>query len=53
MKCLLVDQGIPPGDCLTTCLSGEKKQACEVTLRITEGTYKRLIKSIHLSRPED
>lgn len=53
MKCLLTDQGVPRGDCLTTTPSGEKKQACEVTLRKTNGMYERLIKSIHLSRPED
>ncbi len=53
MKCLLADQGVPRGDCLTTTPSGEKKQACEVTLRKTNGIYERLIKSIHLSRPED
>ncbi|MHA2244529.1 MAG: radical SAM protein [Candidatus Hodarchaeales archaeon] len=53
MKCLLPDQGVPRGDCLTTTLSGEKKQACDVTLRKINGMYERLIKSIHLSRPED
>lgn len=53
MKCLLVDQGVPPGDCLTITHTGEKKRACEVTLRIREGVYERIIKSMHLSRPED
>ena len=53
MKCLLVDQGVPPGDCLTITPTGEKKRACEVTLRIREGVYERIIKSMHLSRPED
>jgi len=53
MKCLLIDQGVPPGDCLTSTNDGKKKRACEVTLKIKDGEYKRVIKSIHLSRPED
>ncbi|MFX1282081.1 MAG: radical SAM protein [Promethearchaeota archaeon] len=53
MKCLLADQGVPQGDCLTITPSGDKKRACEVTLRKTNGVYERLIKSMHLSRPED
>lgn len=53
MKCLLVEQGVSIGDCLTIIPSGEKKRACEVTLRSKNGIYERLIKSIHLSRPED
>ncbi|MFW9906222.1 MAG: radical SAM protein [Candidatus Thorarchaeota archaeon] len=53
MKCLLSDQGVPRGSCLTTTPSGEERHACEVTLRRTNGTYERLIKSMHLSRPED
>ncbi|MFX0185700.1 MAG: radical SAM protein [Candidatus Hodarchaeota archaeon] len=53
MKCLLIDQGVPPGDCLTSTNDGKKKRACEVTLKIKDGKYKRVIKSIHLSRPED
>ena len=53
MKCLLADQGVPRGDCLTITPSGEKIQACEVTLRQTNGQYERVIKSMHLSRPED
>ena len=53
MKCLLADQGVPRGSCFTLTSSGEKQQACEVTLRKTNGRYERLIKSMHLSRPED
>ncbi|UCG71157.1 MAG: radical SAM protein [Thermoplasmata archaeon] len=53
MKCLLPDQGLPRGSCLTNTPFGEKKVACEVTLRGENSHYERLIKSIHLSRPED
>jgi pyruvate-formate lyase-activating enzyme len=53
MKCQLVSEGIPPGSCLTTTREGQRKQACEVTLRLKENVYDRVIKSIHLSRPED
>ena len=53
MKCLLADQGVPRGNCLTITPSGEKRHACEVTLRQINGRYERLIKSMHLSRPED
>jgi len=53
MYCNLVNQGVPPGSCLTITDSGEKRLACQVTLRIKDSQYERLIKSIHLSRPED
>lgn len=53
MKCPLAGQGVPRGSCLTQTLHGELKPACEVTLRIKNFNYERLIKSIHLSRPED
>lgn len=53
MGCLLTEQGVPRGSCLTNTPSGEKKLACEVTLRGENSHYERLIKSIHLSRPED
>ncbi|MHA2225561.1 MAG: radical SAM protein [Candidatus Hodarchaeales archaeon] len=38
---------------MTSTPNGKQKRACEVTLRIENDEYKRLIKSIHLSRPED
>ena len=53
MGCLLVEQGVPRGSCLTHTIDEKMKPACEVTLRTKEGVYERLIKSIHLSRPED
>ena len=53
MECLLKQQGIPQGNCYTVTASGEKKKSCEVTLRMKNGQYERLIKSKHLSRPED
>lgn len=53
MECLLVQQGVTRGNCLTLTKQGEKKRACEVTLRVKDGQYERLIKSHHLSRPED
>lgn len=53
MRCRLKDQGVPRGSCLTYTALGERKPACEVTLCIKNSHYARLIKSIHLSRPED
>jgi len=53
MKCLLLEQKIPRGSCLTQTSDDQLKRACEVTLKIKDGEYKRIIKSIHLSRPED
>ena len=53
MHCTLLDQGMKPGKCLTSTGTGDLKKACEVTLQIENGNSKRLIKSIHLSRPED
>lgn len=52
MKCELIPQGVPQGSCLTQTSSNEFQRACEVTLR-SDTQYTRLIKSIHLSRPED
>jgi pyruvate-formate lyase-activating enzyme len=53
MQCLLVDQGLLPGRCLTLGYKNKKAPACEVTLQSENASYKRLIKSSHLSRPED
>ena len=53
MECLLKQQVIPQGNCSTFTVNGEKKKACEVTLRKKNGQYERIIKSKHLSRPED
>lgn len=54
MKCPLKEQGLDPGACLTRTVDGQLKPACQVTLRRNkEGQFDRLIKSMHLSRPED
>ncbi len=53
MKCPLINQGLSPGKCLTATNEGTLKKACHVTLKKENGSFKRLIKSIHLSRPED
>ncbi len=53
MKCQMVEQGFPMGSCLTKVPDGTLKQACEVTLKKKDITWHRMIKSVHLSRPED
>ena len=54
MKCPLKEQGLDQGACLTKTLTGELRPACQVTLRKNaEGRFERLIRSMHLSRPED
>jgi len=51
VECSLVRQGYPPGSCSVE-VNGSVGRACEVTLR-RDGEFRRLIKSIMLSRPED
>ncbi len=54
MKCPLKAQGLDPGACQTRTLDGQLKPACQVTLRKNkDGILERLIRSMHLSRPED
>ena len=54
MKCFLKAQGIKPGACLTETTGDQQRPACEVTLRrASDGNFERLIRSMHLSRPED
>ncbi|MFX1521316.1 MAG: radical SAM protein [Promethearchaeota archaeon] len=53
MKCQMVEQGFPMGSCLTKMPNGTLKRACEATLERKGDIWHRLIKSIHLSRPED
>ncbi len=54
MKCPLKEQGLEQGACLTKTLNGQQRPACQVTLRKNkEGIHERLIRSMHLSRPED
>ncbi len=53
-KCNMVEQGYQPGSCAVQTKEGVKKRACDVTFRKSaEGSYERIIKSMHLSRPED
>jgi pyruvate formate lyase activating enzyme len=52
MRCAMVDQGYGVGDCLVEVPEGRRQRACLATLRRKKGTYSRLIKSAHLSRPE-
>ena len=52
MECELVVQGFKPGSCLVK-VGNDYKRACEATLKKENGKFFRLVKSIHLSRPED
>ncbi len=51
-KCHMIEQGYKRGDCLVELPAGERELACRATLREEDGAFLRLIKSIHLSRPE-
>ncbi|MHC1586411.1 MAG: radical SAM protein [Candidatus Hecatellaceae archaeon] len=51
--CALVRQGYEAGSCLTKLPDGSLKPACQATLRRERGEWFRLIRSAHLSRPED
>ncbi len=54
MKCPLKDQGLERGACQTRTCDGQSQPACQVTLRKNKnGMFERLIRSMHLSRPED
>ncbi len=50
--CQMIHNGLEQGACLT---EKDKKEspACRVTLRRKKNQYERLIRSMHLSRPED
>ncbi len=52
MKCALKEQGLERGACLTKTPEGFKI-ACQATLKQQDGMFSRLIRSMHLSRPED
>ncbi|MHA1381264.1 MAG: hypothetical protein ACTSRG_23095 [Candidatus Helarchaeota archaeon] len=41
------------GKCFTNLMDGSTKPACQVTLKYENNKWHRLIKSYHLSRPED
>ncbi len=52
--CSMIQQGFPQGSCLVETEEGKSKLACNATLRYSEKKgYERVIKSHHLSRPED
>ncbi len=52
--CSMIKQGFPQGSCLVETEEGKSKLACNATLRYSEERgYERVIKSHHLSRPED
>ncbi|HIE51936.1 MAG TPA: radical SAM protein [Armatimonadetes bacterium] len=51
-KCSLIAQGYAQGACETRTSEGKTAPACAVTLRRVGGAWQRVIRSIHLSRPE-
>ncbi len=51
--CNMIKLGYEMGACLTTTLENKKLPACLSTLKREEGQFFRVIKSMHLSRPED
>ncbi|MHA2497728.1 MAG: radical SAM protein [Candidatus Hodarchaeales archaeon] len=53
LSCPMRKQGFRRGSCLVETADGSKKPACQATLRHSEMGYERLIRSFHLSRPED
>jgi pyruvate-formate lyase-activating enzyme len=52
MKCNLIKQGYPQGNCFVETEQG-KSPACEATLKRTDNGPLRLISAVHLSRPEN
>ncbi len=52
MKCNLIKQGYPQGNCFVEIGQG-KSAACEATLKKTDNGLLRLISAVHLSRPEN
>ena len=55
MKCNLIKQGYPQGNCFIEVEQGKegKSPACEATLKKTDNGFLRLISAVHLSRPEN
>lgn len=51
-KCKLVEAGYAAGSCATTLPDGSVKKACEATVRFEKNVWQRVVKSLHLSRPE-
>lgn len=52
-KCRMTKLGYSPGSCLVRLPDGSCKSACMATLKKEDGTWFRVIRSAHLSRPED
>ncbi len=52
MKCNLINQGYPQGNCFVETEQG-KSLACDATLKKTDSGLLRLISAAHLSRPEN
>lgn len=52
MECRLQKKGLAPGSCKVR-VNGESLPACMATLKQDNGGVRRLISSIHLSRPEN
>lgn len=50
--CHLKKQGFLPGSCLVK-VDGKHQPACQATLKYEQGNIRRLITSVHLSRPEN
>lgn len=50
-KCRLLEQGFSPASCAVW-HQGRRRPACRVTLKWQGGELYRLIKAVHLSRPE-
>jgi len=51
--CTMAEQGYQIGSCMVKMPNGFFKPACQATLKRENGKWFRLIKSAHLSRPED
>ena len=51
--CSMVSQGFSPGSCMVQVGKDAEKRACDSTLRNGDDGLERVIKSVHLSRPED
>ena len=49
----MIKQGFSKGSCEVELPNHVMKPACQSTLKIVDNQYSRLIKSCHLSRPED
>ncbi|MHA1195972.1 MAG: hypothetical protein ACTSPH_05565 [Promethearchaeota archaeon] len=53
LECNMVKQGYEKGACNVTMEGSRKLPVCQATLKFKNGMHYRLIKSMHLSRPED